>query len=152
AKPVTGVRDLLDAIGGIRVENTEDFLTPNASDADLTRFGLQDKPAQLRIEIKRTSGGVAGEESKEPVQDALLIGKKVESKDAKAAGKTDKFYVRLESDKAAAQVAAKNIEPILNVAQDPSVLRNRDLVQVDQGKTDAVDVKNPTGLIKLRKV
>jgi hypothetical protein len=50
-------------------------------------------------------------------------------------------------------ITAKSLEPILKVVQAPESLRNRDLVQEDlvETKTDAVNIENPNGLIKLRK-
>jgi hypothetical protein len=170
AQPITGVKGLLEDIGGIKVESNTDFGPPDASDSQLAQFGLEkDRPAFMRIEIKRTPGGLlgAGDEKKEPVQDALLIGNLVEHKDDKkedngekkedkkddkpAADKPAKRYVRLESEKAVAKVAVKNPDLIAKVVADPSVLRNRNLVEIDQRDTDAIDLKNSNGLLKLRK-
>ncbi len=65
----------------------------------------------------------------------------------------EKYYARLEGENAVVAVTAKSIEPILKVIADPGALRNRDLVQNDQveTKTDAVDIQNTSGLIKLCK-
>src|SRR5207248_2517290 len=49
------------------------------------------------------------------------------------------------------RIPAKSIEAIAKVAENPAVLRDRDLVELDQSKIDAVDVQNPQGLVKLRK-
>ena len=77
----------IDAIGAIRVGETGDFVAADVSDADLAeKYGLEaSKPATLRIEVKRSPGGglLGGEEKKEPVTEVLLIGKRVEEKDAK---------------------------------------------------------------------
>lgn len=89
--------------------------------------------------------------------------KKGDPKDAKKDEKKDvhdlkgeakeKYYARLEGETAVVAVTAKSLEPILKVIQDPGSLRNRDLVQNDQFeiKTDAIDIQNTTGVIKLRK-
>jgi hypothetical protein len=161
-KPITGVKDLLEAVGNLRVESNADFGPPQASDSELTQFGLeQDRPSYLRIEIKRTPGGLlGGDDKKEPIQDALLIGNKIEDDkkaddkkgdDKKPAEKPDKRYARLESDKAVVKLSVKNLEPIVKVVENASILRNRNLVQIEQYKTDAIDIKNAGGLIKLRK-
>jgi hypothetical protein len=166
----TGVRGLLQALQGLRVEYTpepekkpepdkkkgskkdadkkfeeekrvNDFVADNVS--DLAKYGLEkDKPATLRVEITRTKGGLSGGDSKEPVKDGLLIGKKDQ--------KGDKYYARLESENNVVLLPAKNVDPILKLADKPEELRNRDLVQLDQPKVDAVNIDNASALIKLR--
>ena len=169
-KPITGVRDLLERIGAIRVESTADFDTPDATDNELAAFGLEkDNPAYLRIEVKRTPSGLLGStEEKKLIQDALLIGKIAEDKTAKkddakevdkkevkkAGDKSEKRYIRLESERAVAKAPAKTVEDIFKVAENPAILRNRNLVQFPQDRTDlvdAIDIKNASGLFKLRK-
>jgi hypothetical protein len=155
-KRLTGVRELIDAIGAIRVSSEEDFVATDVKDEELAqKYGLASgKPALLRIEVKRTESSVTGgEEKKSPVTDALLIGKKVEEKDDKkpATDKGDMYYARLESERAVVKVPAKNVESILKVAEDPHALRNRDLVQLDTFKTDAIDIKNAAEPLKLRR-
>jgi hypothetical protein len=65
----------------------------------------------------------------------------------------EKYYARLKGENVVVAVTAKSLEPILKVIADPAALRNRDLVQNDQveTKTDAIDIQNSAGLIKLRK-
>lgn len=159
-KRITGVQDLLEAIGAIKVESNADFGPPDASDADLAKFGLEKgKPAYLRIEIKRTAGLLGtGGEPKPAIQDALLVGnpvgegdKKPDDKGEKKAGDTTpKRYVRLESERAVSKVAAKNFEGIATVAANPSVLRNRDLVTIAKADVDAIDIQNAAGQFKIR--
>ncbi|HEV3205267.1 MAG TPA: DUF4340 domain-containing protein, partial [Gemmataceae bacterium] len=167
SKPITGVRDLLETVGAIRVESSADFETPHATDSELAQFGLEkDNPAYLRIEIKRTPGGLLGStEEKNLIQNALLIGKLAEDKTAskedkkdsekkeekKAGAKTEKRYVRLEGELAVAKVSAKTVESIFKVAANPAALRNRNLVQIEQARTDAIDITSSAGLLKLRK-
>jgi Domain of unknown function (DUF4340) len=151
-KSMQGVRDLVDALAQIRVQDTGDFVAEDVSDADLAaKYGLEAaKPATLRVEVKRGAGGaLGGEEKKEAVTEVLLIGKKVETKSEKK--DADKYYARLESDRAVVEVPARLVEPVLKVAQAPEVLRNRDLIQADTGKVDAVDITNATATMHLRK-
>ncbi len=158
-KSITGVQDLLEAVGAIRVESNTDFGPPDASDAALAKFGLEKgKPAYLRIEVKRSAGGLLGTggQPKPTVQDALLVGNLVEDKDDKKAGdkkagdQTAKRYVRLESERAVAKVDAKKFEGIFKVAGNPTALRNRDLVAINKSDVDAINIQNAAGLFKIR--
>jgi hypothetical protein len=143
SKKISGVRDLLKAIEDIRVASDTDFVAEGVS--DMSQYGLDKEPATLRIETKTRSGSLlGGDKDKEPVQDALLIGKKTDDKG-------EMMYARLESEDAVVKVAAKNVEPILRLIAEPAILRNRDLVQIDQGRVDAIDIQNTAGFIKLRK-
>ena len=149
-KKITGVRDLLEAIGQIRVETDADFVEAAASQSDLaTKYGLEaDKPTRLRVEVKYNPGSLLGKDEKKPaVTETLLIGKRVEDKDTKG----DYHYARLGSETAVVRVSAKSVAPLVSAAGSPEVLRNRDLVQIEQNKTDAIDIKNASGLAKLRK-
>src|SRR5262249_6787406 len=97
-------------------------------------------------EVKRNAFGLGGGDKK-PITDVLLVGKKADDKG-------DKLYARLEGEKNVVRINAKNVETIARAVENPSVLRDRNLVQVDQlaAKADAVNVQ-ATGdpLIKLRK-
>jgi hypothetical protein len=145
-RPISGVNDLLEAVGAL---HRSDFVTLDATNDELARFGLaRDQFATVRIEVLRTSDNVIGRTPfKEPLFDALLIGKKVE-KDGKP---TDLYYVRREDEQVVVQVPGKPIEQILKVLVTPEILRDRDLVHVDRSRTDAIDIKNAEGLAKLRK-
>jgi hypothetical protein len=153
SKKVSGVRDLLRDLSDLRVASTSksgatddqsapDFVADNVS--NMATYGLEgDKPATLKIQIVRTPstlGRNSGSESKEPVTETLLVGNKVD----------DKYYARLGNEKSVVKIAADKLTPLLQVAADPDPLRSRDLVQADQSKIDAVDIKGPNGLIKLR--
>lgn len=149
-KKISGVRELLDTIGSIRAESEADFVEPSASELDLAKkYGLEKgKPERLRAEVNYSPGSLLGKDEKRPpVTDALLIGKRVETQDAKV----PRYYARLESENAVVKVAAPSFEPLVRVAGSPEMLRNRDLVQLDLNRVDAVDVKNATGTVKLRK-
>jgi hypothetical protein len=159
-KKVTGVRDLIDDAGGLRVEADNDFVADGVSDADLAaKYGLGDKPETLRIQTK--SKPLSGEEKTE----TLLVGKKApkeEKKDDKKDEKKDEkkpeekvdyYYVRLEGEKSVERVPAAKVKPLLDVMGNLDVLRNRDLVTVPStAKIDAIDVKSGNNALKLRQV
>jgi hypothetical protein len=178
--PAKGVHDLLDAIEHIRVESDSDFIQDRATDLARYGLE-DDRPVGLRIEVTQRPGSMLGGDEKQPPgRSALLIGKKVEpksgkkpdafsrdaqrsAKEKKEADKHDdekhehkdeeKYYARLEGEATVVAVTAKSLEPVFKVIQNPESLRNRDLVQEDQieTKTDAVNIENANGLIKLRK-
>lgn len=172
-KTITGVKELLESIGALRLESDSDFVQFDASDADLAKHGVDSKPATLRIDVKRTSDSLlgGGDARKEPVTEVLFIGKKVtapsggrkppegddkekkaETKDDKddKDKKADKFYARLDGERTIVQISATSVEPILKVVNTPALLRNRDLAELDPAKTDAIDVQSG-GLFKLRR-
>lgn len=153
-----GVRDLLRDLADVKVsstakdqakpgapgdaEGTPDFVADDVS--DMAKYGLEaDKPATLRIDLIRKGGVLDGTDESEPVKECLLIGKK----------DGDKYFARLESEKSVVKVEAKKIEPLLSAARDPNVLRSRDLVDIDEAKVDAIDVKPADApLVRLRRV
>jgi Domain of unknown function (DUF4340) len=143
--PITGVRDLLQAVADLRVESEGDFGPTNDSDADLASKNLEKGNEQLRIQVKRQPSSFGSEEKKEPVTDALLIGKKADDKG-------EKLYARLESERNVVKIPAKKVEPITKAIDNPSAMRNRDLTDVETTLVDAIDL-NPDGrsLVKLRK-
>ncbi len=133
-KRITGVRDLVSDADNLRVDSNADFVANAVT--DLAKYGLEsNKPERLRIEIQRKKGGdQTTEEAKEPVARVLLVGKKVDDKG-------EKLYARLDSESNVVRVPAKNIDAIARVAENPSALRNRDLTDIDQSKTDAIDIQ-----------
>lgn len=144
-KRVTGVRELTTDLDNLRVESADDFVADNVT--DFTKYGLQaDKPERLRIEVTRKpatpTGG--GEAPTEPETRVLLVGKKADDKG-------DKLYARLEDENNVVRIPAKSIEPIDQVASDPSALRNRDLAELDVNRVDAIDLQGPGGAVTLRK-
>ncbi|MBV9125622.1 MAG: DUF4340 domain-containing protein [Planctomycetes bacterium] len=157
AKTITGVRELLTDLANLKVSSTppqkpmpgagpEEQGTPDfvANDVqNMAQYGLTaDKPATLRLEIERkTTAGVGGEPS-EAVKEVLLVGNKA----------ADKYFARLEDEKAVVKVQADKVEPFLNLVKQPDTLRSRDLVQVDATRVDALDIKNSSGqVLKLRR-
>jgi hypothetical protein len=142
---ISGVRDLLQAIVDVRIELDDDFGATNATEADLADKDLEKGKERLRIEVKRQPSSFGSEEKKPAIEDALLIGKKADDKG-------EKLYARLENEKNIVKVPAKKVEAILKVVQNPSVLRNRDITQIDTAKVDAIDLRpNERELVKLRK-
>jgi Domain of unknown function (DUF4340) len=143
-KRINGVRDLVSDADNLRVDSSADFVANAVT--DLAKYGLEsNKPERLRIEIQRKKvGDQTTEETKEPVTRVLLVGKKADDKG-------EKLYARLDSEPNVVRVPAKNIDAIARVAENPSVLRNRDLTDIDQSKTDAIDIQSASGVIKLRK-
>jgi hypothetical protein len=176
-----GVHGLLDSIEKIRVESDADFVDDNATDlAKYGLEENKPELLRIEIS-QRVGSLLGGDEKQKPVSDALLIGKKVEVKEEKKPEKKaekdkenpkkkdekdrgikkdkkeekteDKYYARLESETAIVKIPAKSLDPILKVLNDHASLRNRDLVQNDQleWRTDAIDIQNASGPIKLRK-
>jgi hypothetical protein len=144
SKPITGVRQLITDLDNLKVPGNADFVANNVP--DFAKYGLQaEKPERLRIEVTRKPPSSSGEgASKEPEHRVLLIGKKADEKG-------DQLYARLESESNIVRIPAKGIDAILQVAANPAVLRNRDLVQVDANRADAIDVQSTAGMVKLRK-
>ncbi|MFN4258669.1 MAG: DUF4340 domain-containing protein [Gemmataceae bacterium] len=137
-----GVHGLLQAIGVLRVEQNEDFITDHAD--DLAKYGLlADKPATLRIALKLEMDRSLTTGRKDIVDDVLLIGNKTD--------KGDKYYARLGSETAVVALPELKVKPILSVAENPSILRDRDLLQLAQARVDAINVRNNSGLIELRR-
>lgn len=135
----TGVPGLVEAITMLRVETDNDFVADGVK--DLAKYGLESKkPATLLIELKHKSGT---EKDKKETTETLIIGNKVD--------KEDYYYARLEGENHVVRLPAKKLDPILKTLADPSSLRNRDLVHLDVPKTDALDIQNAAGLVKLRK-
>jgi hypothetical protein len=143
-KRITGVHQLLNDLDGVRIESAADFVADNVS--DFAKYGLESaKPDRLRVEVKRkVSTGEPGKEKTEDVTRTLLIGKKTDDKG-------DKLYARLDGEASVARVPARSIEPVLKFTDDPALIRNRDLAQLDQAKVDAIDIQNAHGVIRLRK-
>jgi hypothetical protein len=135
---IATVNDLLNAVTGLHVDKDTDFDTNNAREEELAKKGLvTGKPETLRVEIKKQASQGLGSEPKEPSTDALLIGKKADDKG-------DLLYARLESDSNIVKIPATKVNGLLKLAEDPSPLRNRDLVLGDTAHLDAIDVQ-PAG-------
>ncbi len=153
--PVPGVRGLLDAVVALKVEYKDDKDNGFVADGvtDFAKYGLDSSnPDLLRVEVKRKADGslrAAGDSTPpKSVSDTLLVN--VAGKE-KPDDKGEYVYARLDGDKSVVKVPAKGLEAITNVAKGPDTLRDRDLVAANVASADAVDVKNESGVVKLRK-
>ena len=138
AKEIKGVKDLINTLGAIVVQ---DFEPPG-------RIVIGDNNTPVNAH-RGGGGGSTGTNPKE----ILRIGPKVPGK-AKEKGE-EQYYARLDSDEDVVRVAANRIDPILVVVEDPTRLRSHDLTHLAQAKPDRIEVKTGTGLnetIKLYKV
>ncbi len=147
-KPPSGVRPLLNHLTALRVDTPADFVADNVADGDLGKYHLDAaKDEVLRIEIdkappakeaKKDGEKDEKEEKKPDVKAALLVG----------VGKAEdgKYYARLDGEKNIVKVAAREVDPLHKLLDDPvaaGALRDRNLVRFDNFKTpDAIEVKN----------
>jgi hypothetical protein len=142
---ITGVRELLQTVADLRVDNDQDFATTDAADKELADKGLEKGKEHLRVEAKRQPSSFGtSEEKKQPIQETLLIGNKADDKG-------EKYYARLESDRNIVKVPGKKVEALAKILEAPSVLRSHELLQIDSAKLDAINVKlNDQETLKLR--
>jgi hypothetical protein len=148
--PISGVKGVLEAVGNIQNIRGTAPVAVNASEADLAKYGLEaDNYATMRIEVKRTGENSvqAATAFRQPVTEAILIGKKFET-DAKNQG--ERYYARRADERVILLVPGKPISQILPVLAKSDLLQCRDLANLDRQKIDAIDVKTPEGLAKLR--
>jgi hypothetical protein len=140
---VTGVHPLLTELDSIRID-PGDFVADSVTDFD--KYGLEAaKPERLKISIRRQNASAEpGKEKTDEATRTLLVGKKADDK-------AEKFYARLDNESTIVKVSSREIDPILKFAADPGALRNRDLVDIDQAKVDAINIVNSHGKIELRK-
>jgi hypothetical protein len=136
-----GVKGLINAISGLRVESADDFEPMDATKPP-GDYGLQEGQEKLRVEVKTSSGFG---EPKTITPHVLLVGNQVKTKDR------DQYYVRLEGDPTVARVDAKKLEPIFKVLSDPRSLRSYDLAHLDASSVDAIDIARGKDLVKLRR-
>jgi hypothetical protein len=154
---IQSVRDLLVSVEQLTVaykpdNKIDDFVADNVSDDDLAKkYGLEEgKPKTLRIQVKTKPTGVSqgdevGGSKGSDITQTLLIGDKADEKG-------EKYYARMEKEKNVVRVNGKNVEAIAGTLGKLSELRSRELIAVDTSKIDAIDIKNASGVIKLRKV
>ena len=61
-----------------------------------------------------------------------------------------KYYARLEGEQTVVRVAAKDVDPLVKLLEDPGAVRDRNLVRFDNLKNpDAIEVKNSSGTFDL---
>lgn len=136
--PGGGVRGLLTAVTGLKVDSPADFVTDNASDKDLADKKLDPASAEYSIEIRRGAPG-----TKDAPTATLLIGKPVDDKNQQR-------FARLKEDKNIVKIAATTLEPIKKVLERPSDLRDRRLVRLDLTQPDAINITGDKGTVRLR--
>jgi hypothetical protein len=141
AKAPSGVRSLLNDLGGLRVDRNEDFVADDVEDKDLGKYNLDPAKDQiLRIEVDKSAGNK--EEEKTLVKSTLLVGV------GKADG--DKYFARLDGEKPIVKIAVKSIDPLRKLLDKPDALRDRNLVRFDNSKTpDVIRIKNNSGEFEL---
>src|SRR5581483_7424305 len=103
----------------------------------------------LRIEIERVESiktGESGKDDKKTAKVVLLVGG-VAKKGAD--NKPEKYYARLENEKNVVRVAAKGLESVRKLLDDPNTLRDKTLVQLGSfAKPDAIVIKNDSGTLE----
>ncbi len=159
AKPVLGVRNILDLVTALRVKDDNDFVQDNAPDKDLVEKYKLDAgdAALLRIETRASA-----EDKEGPT---LLVGSTAPPpppKDIKPANPEKRYYARLlnvagEGDRNVFLIADSaplrpefTLDTITQVALAPGELRDRQLLRRDLQHPDALDVKNDSGSYRLR--
>jgi hypothetical protein len=141
-KSEPGVRGLLDVLTALRVQNDSDFVSEDKR--NLQQYGLDEKSREGRpaIEVKRTAGGFGPDKDK-TLDVTLLLGKKVDDKG-------DQYYAMLKDEQYVVKVAA-NLKPLEAVLENPGSLRDRDLVHLEEFRTDVVSLKNGGGSFEMVK-
>ncbi len=146
-KAPTGIRPLLSALAGIKVEGKTEplddkdaggkkkekkdtgFVENSADDKALEKYGLKSaEGADLVVTVKKSPS--AKEET------TLLVGKKVDKEEA--------YYARLAENKHVVKVGAKALEPVRKFLDSPSEARDHDLVRLPE-KPDVVRIKYRSG-------
>jgi hypothetical protein len=118
AKKMPGVRGLLDAIGSIYAESEADLVP--LGEKNIADYGLEDGRSLYRIQVEHA---IEGQEQKgKTITETLLIGNPVSDK-------KEKYYARLSNEEAVMQVPAKKLETVIQVLDDPKILRNHDLAE-----------------------
>jgi len=136
-----GVKDLLNAIGALRVDASDDF-EPLGSTRPLKDFGLEEGQEKLRIQVGTATG--FGDEKEKTVR-ALLVGDKAKLKEK------EYYYVRVEGESSVARIDVGKLEPIFKVVSDPKTLRSYDLAQIEPNNADAIDLTQGKDILKLRR-
>jgi hypothetical protein len=141
---LTGVRPIVSGLAGLAAGSPDDFLD---APADLTQYGLNPgNPDRVRVELKTNDGKT----------EVAYLGKKVEDKkDEKKdafAPPGGKVYVQLEGTPGVIRATANGLDGLAAVIDNPTPLRDRDLVRDDlKPRVDAVDVVVGGQTVQLRK-
>jgi len=147
-----GVNGVLSNLSNIRVvytdEKSNDYVADEAT--DLAKYGLDPaKDRVLKISIlrnvteKSTDLGKPGATREVPVTLLVGLGKK----------EGEKYFAALDGPKKnIVKIAAKEIEPLVKLLDNPGALREKTLVKTGGGRIDAFDVENAKGKLEFRRV
>ncbi|HEX4611704.1 MAG TPA: DUF4340 domain-containing protein [Urbifossiella sp.] len=141
---LTGVRPLVAGLTGLAAGAADDFLD---APADLAQYGLNPgNPDRVRVEIKTNDGKT----------EVAFIGKKADGdkKDEKkdTFAPPAKVYVQIEGTPGVIRAAAGGLDGLAAVIDNPTPLRDRDLVHDDvKARVDAIDVTTGGQTVQLRK-
>jgi hypothetical protein len=141
-KTLTGIRSLLEILSAFKVDYKSDKENDFVSESprDLAQYGLEPRDKLLQIKVTRTLDG----SSDKTVSDTLIIGKPVDEKG-------EKRYAMLEDQGFVVKVPAANLEALTKFLENPSALRDKDLLRVEEPKVDVVAVKTAAGSFELFK-
>jgi hypothetical protein len=145
---IAGLRPMLTALSGLRIPANADDVKENP--ANLAELGLAPGQDSWRVELDIIGNGA----------EVLHVGKKIEDKlpekpdpSKPAPISSEKVWVRLNNENFVVQYPAKTLEPIRKLIDHPSLLRDRNLVNVSIPAVDAIDIKLPgEKKFELRKV
>lgn len=139
---ITGIRRLGTVITSMRVPSAADFID---EPSDPAKYGLNpDNKERIRIEITRE----ATNDPKQPTREVLLIGSAIPN------SSPEKCYAQVEGTKPVVAVLASEVKLIRDLMADKKILRNKDLVRLQEESVDAIDLQFGTKgeKIELRKV
>jgi hypothetical protein len=141
---LTGVRPIVSGLVGLAAGGPEDFLD---APADLAQYGLNPgNPDRIRVELRTNDGKT----------EVAYIGKKTEEKkDDKKDAFTPpaKVYVQVEGTPGVIRATAAGLDGLAAVIDNPTPLRDRDLVKDDlKARVDAIDLVAGGKTVELRKV
>ncbi|MBN9518011.1 DUF4340 domain-containing protein [bacterium] len=141
---LTGVRPIVTGLVGLSASSADDFLD---APGDLAQYGLNPgNPERIRVELKTNDGKT----------EVAYIGKKADGdkKDEKkdAFAPPAKVYVQLEGASGVIRASAAGLDGLAAVVDNPTPLRDRDLVRDDlKARVDAIDVTSGGQTVALRK-
>jgi hypothetical protein len=150
-KAPTGVRPLLTDLTNLRVDKTEDFVADDVSDKDLGKYNLDPaKDPVLRVEIEKTAPAKEEDKKEEEKKDENKGGPKVALLVGVGKAVDGKYFARLDGESSVVKVAAKDVDPLSKLLDDPGAVRDRNLVRFETTKTpDAIEIKNGSGNFEL---
>jgi hypothetical protein len=137
---ISGVRSLVTELKKLRVATDADYLDP----APETSVSGLDASAADCLVLDVTYKPYSSQDSS-TLTESILIGKKADEKG-------ESYYAKLVSDPTVFKLNRLAVEALRRVAERPDVVRDRNLLTLDQSKVDAIDIKIGTEpVIELRK-